>query len=434
MAEDRITLRAIAWQQVLPSLRLFFALRMALNFKVLVLAALAAAGMVAGWRILGDLFSDENGSVPVAKIEQFSAWPWERPLFHEPGESDDAADAGGMGPSLYGPVDQLASSAGWLERNPLFLAWNELSAPFRQMYVTAEAQDLVSFTYLLCCGLWSLLVWAFFGAAITRSVAVAFARQENTSLVQLAAFTSPRWTSYFVAPLFPILGTILMAVFMAVLGLVMRANFGILVASILWPLVLLGGFMMAFLLIGLFFGFPLMWGAISAEGTDAFGALSHSYSYVYQRPLHYLAYALAAAIVGVLGWFVVSLFVGWILALSQWGISWGSGVAVLDEVRGPETMGPLADTGAAIIAFWTNCLHAVAYAFVFSYFWSATTVIYFLLRRQVDATELDEVFMPDEHERHGLPPLKTGPDGIPTVVDEQATSGEENDGGEQAHP
>ena len=43
-------------------------------------------------------------------------------------------------------------------------------------------------------------------------------------------------------------------------------------------------------------------------------------------------------------------------------------------------------------------------AFVFSYFWTATTAIYFLLRRHVDATEMDEVYIPEEGE-HGLPPL-----------------------------
>jgi hypothetical protein len=83
-------------------------------------------------------------------------------------------------------------------------------------------------------------------------------------------------------------------------------------------------------------------------------------------------------------------------------------------------MGRIADTGAAIIVFWTNCVRALAFGFIFSYFWSASTVIYFLLRRQVDATELDEIFMPDEHDQHGLPPLKTGPDGMPTPVDEVA--------------
>jgi hypothetical protein len=160
-----------------------------------------------------------------------------------------------------------------------------------------------------------------------------------------------------------------------------------------------------------------MWGAISAEGTDAFGALSHAYSYVYQRPLRYLCYTVIGALAGVLGWYLVTLFAYWIIDLSRWGISWGSGVNQLALVEGYESMGRVADTGAAIILFWTNCLNLLAYGFIFSYFWTSTTTIYFLLRRLVDATELDEVFMPGDQAKHGLPSLKTGPDGMPRVDD-----------------
>jgi hypothetical protein len=403
MAEDR-TLRAIAWQQVFPSLRLLAALRAALNFKSLVLAAIAAAGMVAGWRVLGALFADPDNPALAGQIGHLHTWPWERLLFHE-------------------PVERLAAPEVWVSQSPLVMAWSEMTAPFRQMYTPGEAPSLANFAYLLCCGLWSLVVWAFFGAAITRQAAVALARYENVSLGQLAAFVAPRWTEYVKAPLFPILGTLLMAAFMALLGLLLRLDFGVLVASIVWPLVLLGGLMMAFLLIGLFFGFPLMWGAISAEGVDSFGALSHSYSYVYQRPLHYLVYAAIAAVVGVLGWYLVSLFVFWIEALTAWGVSWGSGTDRLLAVMGPESMGTLADSGAAVIGFWFNCLYALAYGFVFSYFWSATTAIYFLLRRQVDGTELDEAYMPEEQRQHGLPPLKRGPDGVPSVAEDDVVAG-----------
>jgi hypothetical protein len=404
MAEDR-TLRAVAWQQVFPSLRLLSALRVALNLKLLVLAAIAAAGMVAGWRLLGELFADPENPALAVQIGHLHTWPWERLLFHE-------------------PVERLASPEVWVSQSPLVLAWLEITAPFRQMYTPGEAPSLTNFTYLLCCGLWSLVVWAFFGAAITRQAAVALARYENVSLGQLAAFVVPRWTEYFKAPMFPILGTLVMAAFMAVLGLLIwSSDLGVLLASIVWPLVLLGGFMMAFLLIGLFFGFPLMWGAISAEGVDSFGALSHSYSYVYQRPLHYLVYAAIAAAVGVLGWYLVSLFVYWIEALSAWGVSWGSGTERLGAIMGPESIGALADSGAAVMGFWFNCLHALAYGFVFSYFWSATTAIYFLLRRQVDGTELDEAFMPEETQQHGLPPLKRGPDGMPSVAEDVVAGG-----------
>jgi hypothetical protein len=408
MADDRSTVRAIAWEQVFPSLRLFSALRMALNFKALVLAAIAVSGTVAGWRVLGQLFADSENAPLTAQIEDFGSWPWEEPV-------------------AAAPVERLTSPEAWQTQSPLPVAWNVLAAPFRQMYL---APSLATFTYLFCCALWSLVVWGLFGGAITRLAAVAFARQENASLGQLAAFVSPRLSAYFVAPLLPILGTLLMAAFMALLGLLMRLEMGVLVASIVWPVVLLGGFMMAFLLIGLFFGFPLMWGSISAEGTDAFGALSHSYSYVYQRPLKYLLYALMAAVIGVPGWYLVSWFVYWILALSQWGVSWGSGSAQWAAINGPESMGRIADTGAAIIGFWTNCVHTLAFAFIFSYFWSSATVIYFLLRRLVDATELDEVYMSDEHDQHGLPPLKSGPDRMPSVVDDPVPAGD--DGGHKS--
>jgi len=406
MVEDRGTLRAIAWQQVFPSLRLLTALRMALNFKALVLAAIAVSGMVAGWRILGNLYADGENSELAAQIEYFGTWPWEEPV--------DSAS-----------LERLVSLETWQTQSPLLVAWTELTAPFVQIY---KAPSFVSFTFLLCCALWSLVVWSFFGACITRMAAVGFARHENASLGQTAAFVSPRLLSYFAAPLFPILGTFLIAAFMAVLGLLMRTDLGILAASIGWFVGLLGSFMMAFMLLGLFFGFPLMWGSISAEGTDSFGALSHSYSYVYQRPLQYLIYVVIAAIIGVLGWYLVLLFAYWILELSGWGVGWGSGSARLAEIKGPDSMGPIADTGAAIIAFWTDCVRTLAFGFIFSYFWTASTVIYFLLRRLVDATELDEVFMPDEQDQHGLPPLKTGPDGMPRAVDDPVSEDVESGG------
>jgi hypothetical protein len=397
MSEQRDTLRAIAWQEAFPALRLFSTLRMALNFRILVLSALALVLTSAGWQTCGKIFSDTDDLVLQAEIEHNQAWPWQQAVVPAPSEF-------------------LTTLEGWREQSPLLLAWRQISAPFERMYA-AEA-TLAQFTYWLLCALWSLAVWAFFGGAITRIAAVSFARQENLSWSQVAGFVRPRWPSYFVAPLFPILGTFLAALIMAILGLAMRAPAGVLVGGILWPIVLLGGFMMAFLLIVLFFGWPLMWGAISAEGTDSFGALSHSYSYTYQRPLQYLLYAVIAALVGVLGWYLVSWFAYWIIGLSNWGISWGSGQERITEIVNESDLGTVGNWGIALIHFWNNCVRMLALAFIFSYFWTASTVIYFLLRRLVDATELDDVFMPEEHDVHGLPPLKTGPDGVAEAADD----------------
>jgi hypothetical protein len=400
MAEERGTLRSVAWLQVFPALHIFSAVRMALNLKALLLAAIAVSGTVAGWRVFDQLFSGDRAPMTIAMTEHYNVWPWQRPI--------DSS-----------PASQFTSLETWYLHSPLVAAWGELSVPFRRMYDMHETPTFTNFMYLLCCALWSLIVWSFFGGAISRQAAVSFARQENVSLGGLIRFVNPRLGSYFVAPLFPMLGAGLIALMMAGVGALMRFDFGVAVAgTVLWPFVLFGGFLMAFLLLGLFFGFPLMWSAISAEGTDAFGALSHALSYVYQRPLRYLGYAIVAGLAGVLGWYLVTLFGFWILELAHWGISWGSSTERLREIEGPASLSRIADTGAVFMHFWTNCLLTLAYGFVFSYFWTSTTIIYFLLRRLVDAKELDEVYMADEQARLGLPPLKTGPDGIPAVADE----------------
>ncbi|MGD9721101.1 MAG: hypothetical protein AB7O59_03485 [Pirellulales bacterium] len=400
MTQDRDTVRSVAWAEVFPVLQLLGAPRIALSFRVLLLAAIALVGTAAGWRLLGELFHDPDNLSHQelnAQIEANRPWPWERPLV-----GMRAAD--------------LLSPEVWRHESPLVKAWSAISTPFAQVY-RADI-SLAQWTYWLCCALWSLAVWAFFGGAITRIAAVSLARQETLSWRKVAGFVRPHWGSYFAAPLMPILATFMGAALLALVGLLMRSEVGLMVAGVLWPLVLVGGFIMAFLLIGLFFAWPLMWAAISTEGTDAFGALSHGYSYVYQRPLRYLWYALLAAVLGVLGWFIVLTFAEWIILLGDWGVSWGSGAERITEVRALSVAGESIDRGVQLIHFWSNCLKTLAFAYIFSYFWVASTAIYFLLRRLVDATELDEVYLPEEADLHGLPPLRTGADGVPEPADD----------------
>ena len=58
---------------------------------------------------------------------------------------------------------------------------------------------------------------------------------------------------------------------------------------------------------------------------------------------------------------------------------------------------------------------SLAVGYFYGYFWTASSAIYLLLRRDVDATETDEVFLDadkSEPER-GLPPLGTDQAGGP---------------------
>ena len=191
-------------------------------------------------------------------------------------------------------------------------------------------------------------------------------------------------------------------------------------AGIFWPLALLGGLLMAILLLGLLFGWPLMWATISAEGTDSFDALSRSYAYVFQRPLHYLFYAVVATLFGLLGWLLVSNFAAGVVAVTYWAASWGYGGNPAALVAsGCEGIGSV---GIALIRIWVAVVKLLAVGFLFSYFWTASTAIYFLLRRDVDATEMDEVFLEEEEEQqgYGLPPLETDSQGAPVVADKPA--------------
>ena len=76
---------------------------------------------------------------------------------------------------------------------------------------------------------------------------------------------------YFLAPLYPLVGVVLLALPISVVGLFLRASLGLgaVVAGLVWVLVLLASLAAMWLLGGLIFGWPLMWPTISAEQDGA---------------------------------------------------------------------------------------------------------------------------------------------------------------------
>ena len=157
-----------------------------------------------------------------------------------------------------------------------------------------------------------------------------------------------------------------------VLGWIMQSNPGLVLGGFLWPLVLVAGFLMAVLLLGLLFGWPLMWAAISTEGTDSFDALSRTYAYVFQRPLRYLFYVIVAGVIGWLGWILVREFAAGIVWLGYWAAGWGCGREQIDAILpGSGTLSGVGQFGAGLIRFWAGCVKMLAVGYCFSYFWTA---------------------------------------------------------------
>jgi hypothetical protein len=398
MAEDKgDAVRAALWSEQCPCLSLVRVFRLAISFRILALAALGLFAMSLGWWFIGRVFGHEQPGVA-----------WLAPYAKCPFEAATAAipDYPGM-PAAPGQIGSWTAAAA--RDNPLIEAWHVLSQPARSVFRgDLGPSGLVA---AILAGLWSVAVWAFFGGAITRMAVVQLASDERIRWTAALRFAARKWAAYFAAPLFPLIGVLVAPVPIFFLGLLMRFDFGTLVVSLIWPALLLLGLLMALLLLGLLFGWPLMWSTISAEGSDSFDALSRSYAYVFQRPLHYLFYVIVAAVLGFLGWLLVSNFAAAAIWLTYWAAGWGCGTPRLQAVMSGAGM------GATVIRFWVDCVKLLAMGFVFSYFWTAACAIYLLLRRNVDATEMDEVFLEEEEQASGLPPLKMDSAGAPVVDD-----------------
>jgi hypothetical protein len=298
--------------------------------------------------------------------------------------------------------------------------------------------------YLIAIMLWTLTIWGFFGGAICRIAAVQVARNERISLREALVFTRERFASFVAAPVFPMALLGIFVVVLMIFGwLAWIPWFGEGFAGLLWPIVILIGFTMAIVMVGLI-GWPLMIATISTEGTDSFDALSRSYSYIYQAPWQYLWYNFLALVYGAVLVFFVGFMASLMLFVGKWGVSSAVGPANSDvaydrepsylfyyaprsygwrdllissntqfveprkefapdgkevvhlEFKPEYVLTGVNKFGAFLVAVWIYPFFLLVLGFGYSYFWSSSTIIYFLMRRCVDDTEMDEVHQEDE--------------------------------------
>ena len=317
MAESNSpTIRAVAWSEVFPWLSIVRAFRLAIAARALILGAVGIFLTVLVWGVIGMTFGTDE---PATQWLKPFAHPWTALT------NDPVPDR----PALPTAVSAEEIAA------PLSHPWALLSSPATEG-LSHTGFSLRGVACLILCGVWGVAVWAFFGAAICRTAAVRLAADEQVGVAAALRYASRKWPAYFAAPLLPVGGVVLATIPVLVLGWFMRFNAGLVLAGVLWPLALIAAFLMAVLLLGLLFGWPLMWAAISAEGTDSFDALSRSYAYVFQRPLRYLFYVIVAAIVGWLGWLLVKNFASGVIWLAYWGAGWGCGQDTIASILKPD--------------------------------------------------------------------------------------------------
>jgi len=281
--------------------------------------------------------------------------------------------------------------------------------------------------YAILFGAINLVVWALFGGAICRAAALDAAREECITVTEALAFSRRRLLGFIGAPLLPAGICGVCALFLLAGGFVGAIPWigNLAVAALFW-LALVAGFIMAIMIIGAVAGFPLTFPTIAVEGSDAFDAFSRSFNYVVlSRPWRTAFYGLVAAAYGAicllfvkflvrLALAVVYVIVGWAMSFGSPTLSDTAGASAqrmskLEAIwQGPSLTGETAFWGgfgpAADVAGTTRIARVVFHlwilagvftlvgAFAVSFYYSASTIIYLLLRREVDATDLEDVY------------------------------------------
>jgi hypothetical protein len=296
-------------------------------------------------------------------------------------------------------------------------------------------------TYFILFAILFSIVWAIFGGAIARIAAVHVARDEKISFSQALRFSTGKFPSFVFAPIIPLL------IVLVVGGVVMLGGFvgnipgiGPILVGLLFFLALAAGFVMTLVLLGTGGGFNLMYPTIAVEGSDSFDAISRSFSYVYARPWRMLFYTLLAVLYGALCYVFVRLFLTIMLTLTHHFV----GAGMFKDVAGNvpidlwNTMWPAPSSqqlpynidalslsgaqwlGAFLVSMWVYLAIGLLGAFAISFYFSANTIIYFLMRREVDATELDDVYLEQSEEDFAdtNPPTMA-----PTAADAASTAG-----------
>jgi len=258
-----------------------------------------------------------------------------------------------------------------------------------------------------------LAVISIAGGAVCRITALQFARGEKPGMAEAIRFSTKRFVNFFTAPLAPIGIIIFIGLFIFLLGLagnIPRA--GELIIGLGMPLALFAGVLVAVIVIGSVAGLNLMFPAVAYDGSDCFDAISRSFSYVYARPWRMAGYTTIAAVYGSFCYAFVRLFAFLLLWITRWGLQLGiwadngskevnklAAIWPKPELRYLVRFSPPAEANwtewAAAFMVYLSLLVVVglAVSFIISFYLSANTIIYSLMRNKVDNTAFDDIYM-----------------------------------------
>lgn len=428
MPEENAESRRLTCSELLPFTPIFRGFKLATDLRKLALATLAVLAIYLGGRVLDTIWPSRS-SVVVSEDGVSELQVFIRSGLSCTDTEKWARDVGKMKSSKrVGIFDTLLNHSRTFATNLNHATLSFSPGGVIRVLITGAAakvwlavmHPVYGLIYLLL--IW-LPAWSFFGAAICRIAALQAAREEKLSISDALAFARTKFWSFVSAPLLPI-GVIIVVGLLLFLGGMIGAipGVGTLVTPLFFFLAIIGGFVIAIVAIALALGSPLMYPTIAVEGSDAFDALSRSFSYVGERIWRTLLYYAAALIYGTICFVFVKLVARIALFAAHFcvglSMNWGSATGIKRAI--PDKLdamwqAPALDFstpfygifdhsvvtgwsafGRFLLMLWVYGVFAVVAGFLISYFHSSSTLVYFLLRRDVDATDMEEVFIEEQ--------------------------------------
>ncbi len=262
-----------------------------------------------------------------------------------------------------------------------------------------------------------LAIWSLSGGAITRVASLDYAKGSSIGYRDSLKYSARKFWSYYWAPVAPILGALFFVLLNGLAGLLGKIKFLELLVVLGFPIILLFSFLALFVVIIGVIGCWLMIPTISADGSDAFDSMSRAYSYVLSQPLKYFIYLASAVAFGVFAVAIASTATGLLVKTSFATVGMGMGqkfqtiMAAINGIIQPAGLAAnynismqikLALSGLPSTTMTVDILGLLAYLLLLNlivwsiaaaYVGSAQTVLYLLMRKEVDGTEVADVYV-----------------------------------------
>jgi hypothetical protein len=261
-------------------------------------------------------------------------------------------------------------------------------------------------------------VWTGSAGVVSRLAALEYARDDLPTLAEAREMVRSKRKAYFMAPMMPFLFILFLCALNFIGGLIASLWIPgrILLIFPGFPLLVASTVVIVFLLVLGVLSFGMMMPAVSVGGKDGFESWSTAYSYVLWGLRRFIGYAFVAGVIGLVAAFVACRLTDLLIYLIIKTVNFGylnsvrwiaydvtrAGVAVMPAGQGATAL------PSNILVLLFLGLRALPVAYVFSYFFTANTIIFLLMRKDQDNVDVDEIYQEIEEEED-LEPIEEAP-------------------------